>query len=130
MKMENLNAEEYGHFMDVYDNANGENSPTFLKLIRIFSGHVGNEEDLVVPLLDYLNMEVDGLEPRPGNIKEIAREFSLRLEQMKEEHEGGKRAVHSLSELAMATKNKMAYNVWNSLENHVLLEGSASRLLE
>lgn len=130
MKMENLKAEEYGHFIDVYDNENGENSPNFLELIGIFTNHVGNEEDLVVPLLDYLNMEVDGLEPKPGNIKQIALEFSSRFEQMKEEHEEAKRAVHRLSELAAATKNKRAYNVWTSLENHVLLEEMALRLAE
>ncbi len=128
--MENLNQEEYGHFMDVYDGTGDENSPTFLELIGIFSKHVDNEEDLVVPLLDYLNMEIDGLKPQYGNIREIAKEFSSRLDQMKEEHEEARRAVHRLSELAMATRNKRAYAVWTSLENHVMLEQRALRLAE
>ena len=130
IEMENLNQEEYGHFMDVYDGTGDANSPTFLELIGIFSRHVVNEEDLVVPLLDYLNMEIDGLKPKTRNIRGIAKEFSSRLEQMKDEHEEARKAVHRLAELSMATRNKRAYAVWTSLENHVLLEQRALRLAE
>ena len=128
--METLNSGEYKHFMDIYDGTGGEGSPTFLDLIGIFSKHAVNEEDLVVPLLDYINMEIDGLRPEPGDMKEIAREFLSRLPQMKEEHEEARRAVHRLAELAMSTRNKRAYSVWSSLENHVLLEERVLRLAE
>lgn len=47
--MENLNADEYGHFVDVYDNMNGEGSPSFPDLIGIFTSHVGSDEYPVVP---------------------------------------------------------------------------------
>ena len=57
-------------------------------------------------------------------------EFSSRLEQMKDEHEEARKAVHRLAELSMATRNKRAYAVWTSLENHVLLEQRALRLAE
>lgn len=128
--MEEIKEKEYQHFMNVYDRTGGEDSPTFLDLIGIFSGHVDNEEDLVVPLLDHLNMEIDGLKPDNGKIVEIAREFSNRLIQMKEEHEGARRAVHRLAELSAATRNRRAYAIWTSLENHVLLEERALRLAE
>ncbi|QRF76439.1 hypothetical protein Thermo_01961 [Thermoplasmatales archaeon] len=128
--MEDKNVEEYKHFVDVYDNTNGEDSPTFIDLIGIITGHVGNEENLVVPLLDYLKMEVDGLEPKRGAIRDIASEFSSQLEQMMKEHEEGKKAAHRLSELSKATKNKRAYNIWTSMENHFLLEESALKLAE
>lgn len=130
ISMESIRQDEYQHFMNVYDRTGGEESPTFLDLIGIFSGHVDNEEDLVVPLLDYLNMEIDGLKPENRKIKEIAREFSNRLEKMKQEHEEARKAVHRLAELAAATRNRRAYTIWTSLENHVLLEEMALRLAE
>ncbi len=114
----------------VYDNAGGEKAPIFSELIDIIALHVNNEEDLVVPLLDYISLKADGISPEPGDLRKIAEEFSTRYKEMEEEHEKARLAVHRLAELSRITRNTRAYKIWTSIENHVKLERSALKLAE
>ncbi|MHB1708620.1 MAG: hypothetical protein ACYCT2_04000 [Thermoplasmataceae archaeon] len=128
--MESMMHDELRHFEEVYDNTGTEKAPTFLELIGIFSTHVKNEEDLVVPLLDYLSARTDGAVSGYRDLEQVAEEFSSRYKDMEEEHEEARRAVHRLAELSKATRNNRAYRIWTSIENHVKLETSALRLAE
>lgn len=112
----------------VYDNTGEEKAPTFSELIDIFALHVNNEENLVVPLLDYVGQKAGGCSPESGGLRNIAEEFSLQYKGMEEEHEEARLAVHRLAELSRITGNMRAYKVWNSIENHVKLEQSALKL--
>lgn len=53
MKMASGLTDGLNELEQVYDIAGEERTPTFSELIDIFSLHVNNEENLVVPLLDY-----------------------------------------------------------------------------
>ena len=112
----------------VYDNEGDGKAPIFSQLIDIFALHVNNEEDLVVPLLDYIGLKAGGISPELDGLRKIAEEFSLRYREMEEEHEDARLAVHRLAELSKITGNTRAYKVWTSIENHSKLEQSALKL--
>lgn len=128
--MENMNENQYRHYMQVYDNTGDEALPNFLDLVQEFTRHVNNEEDLVIPLLDYLGLRIDGITPEIGNLKDVAREFSNRLDEMRNEHESAKLAAQRMAELAKATQNKRAFGIWTGLSEHMQLEERALRLAE
>ncbi len=128
IKMETDEQKEAKLFQEIYDGNGPGSNQSFIELQGLSKRHVLKEEDLVVPLLDHV---ISGMNNAPDNfvgLEEVAREFLSNYLEMKNEHETAKSTAHKYANLAKITKNRRAYNIWTSIEDHMDLESKALEL--
>ena len=128
IRMENVSNHKNWKFETIYDNKGLDSTPNFLEFQSIFADHVAKEEELVVPLLDFVIEESYAFMKNKDQLKRIAEEFSIEYKDMEEEHESTRIAAHRMLELSKETGNYRGERLWRSVEAHEKLERASLKI--
>lgn len=128
IRMENVSNHKNWKFETIYDNKGPDSAPSFLEFQSIFADHVAKEEELVVPLLNYITEESYAFMNNKDQLKRIAEEFSMEYKDMEEEHESTRIAAHRMLELSKETGNYRGERLWRSVEAHEKLEKASLKI--
>lgn len=128
IEMKNVSNQRIWNLEEIYDIKVSDQTPNFLEFQAIFASHVVKEEELVVPLLNYITEEGSEFTENDGQMKRTAAKFLDRYREMQEEHELTRNAAHRMRELSIETGNLRGERLWRSVEAHEKLEKASLKI--